>query len=277
MHVRPAMTRIGRVGQQQPSERRLCCCVCMHCVCIRLLREQDALLVGPARSLSTVKDQARGSGGKTSHSPPSRLDARRQLPAPPTTNNTHGTFNAYDGSPRRSPSRSVISSKHTVRACVLTAMNRSHDGPKVRCLTVGGSPLLPCYAACLAAQRRSTSKVGPRPATMAPLRPCIHHRNAAVVARCVHLPRPGRDGRACGFARRAWVSCHTPPDCILGNCRGCRADNGRGDSNFMAGFLVGGAVFGALGFIFAPQASAAALAPACTTTQFPNHAAGVGA
>lgn len=55
---------------------------------------------------------------------------------------------------------------------------------------------------------------------MAPLRPCTQQRHSAVIV---------------------------------------RAENGRGDSNFMAGFLVGGVVFGALGFVFAPQISKALL------------------
>ena len=48
--------------------------------------------------------------------------------------------------------------------------------------------------------------------------------------------------------------------CVAGHapCLPCRAerDNGGG---FVTGFVVGGAIFGALGFLFAPQISAALL------------------
>ena len=39
----------------------------------------------------------------------------------------------------------------------------------------------------------------------------------------------------------------------------CRAQRERDGSGFVTGFVVGGAIFGALGFLFAPQISAALL------------------
>lgn len=39
----------------------------------------------------------------------------------------------------------------------------------------------------------------------------------------------------------------------------CRAQRDRDGGGFVTGFVVGGAIFGALGFLFAPQISAALL------------------